>query len=329
MISSSADNRDYCDYTHYVAHDSAVPTVREVTVKSFSQARHIQHPGFQLLSMTTPMELVPVNEQRTFVDRPCHLPNIDFSYNTVYWPFSILTFIALLYVNQRRSRRAGAGFPPSSLPSTPMRRSPLHSPLLQPRPESAIWSPYTPITASPKGSFPTSLRTPNVHSTSTPTLQAFARSRPTSPKGTPLLTPVRFPLAEDEDDHGSYPAAQYTTSYFPESASFHDDGEHELEGTHPAHFLSQHSPPITMSTYRNQPGWSWTFVFGGRVRRLCVPRPYLSSASVRGLMRDLVAVGGLSKAPVGSSPWQATVVDMLAVLWPAVCIWFFIIFWAF
>ncbi|KAG5353479.1 hypothetical protein C0989_006293 [Termitomyces sp. Mn162] len=53
----SGDNRDYCEYTHIAKKTKTGHTgadIREVTVKSFSTAKHIRYPGFQLISLINP-----------------------------------------------------------------------------------------------------------------------------------------------------------------------------------------------------------------------------------------------------------------------------------
>jgi hypothetical protein len=311
----SADNRDYCEYNHHTAHRSEIRIVREVTVKSFSQARHIRNPGFQLLSLTTPLELVPMSEQRSFVDQPCTLPNISMSYTTIYWPLAVVTFLTLFYINTLRARRLR--FTAPSLPPSPKPRfkSPLHSPLLQPQSDSAVWSPYTPITTSPKSSFPATLRTPYVHPSSTPTLQAFAR--PVTPRGSPLLTPLRFPT--DEDDPSIYPV-QYANHDL--DGSFHEDGEQE--GGQPALFLPP-PPPYMLS--KRKPGLSWVFTFRGRRRCVRIPLPRLTWSECRDLLKDFIS--GSGSAFSTKSALSTTLVDSLAVFWPAVLCWLIIVCWLF
>ncbi|KLO20354.1 Metallo-dependent phosphatase, partial [Schizopora paradoxa] len=94
----SADDHDYCDYTHKVLldEDNEAFTVREVTVKSFSMAMGIKKPGFQLLSLL-PHESGTVFPQgvNTFADAPCLLPDQLTIYIERYLPLFVFTLIAL------------------------------------------------------------------------------------------------------------------------------------------------------------------------------------------------------------------------------------------
>ncbi|KAI0344733.1 hypothetical protein BDW22DRAFT_1326677 [Trametopsis cervina] len=106
----SGDDRDYCEYSHNVTGIAGVPgdsSVREVTVKSFSPDKHIDHPGFHLLSLVTPQSAVDQQhspDAPTFADSPCFMPSPT---TTLYLPFIAMTLLVLLIASLRQppSRR--------------------------------------------------------------------------------------------------------------------------------------------------------------------------------------------------------------------------------
>ncbi|KAL1717433.1 hypothetical protein EV715DRAFT_274297 [Schizophyllum commune] len=100
----SGDNRDYCEYNHTSRHiDPETRTkiseesVREVTIKSFSMARNIHHPGFHLLSLVEPSIGAP-----SLADTACFLPDQPGLFSALYWPFVVITTLLLLFLNLRK-----------------------------------------------------------------------------------------------------------------------------------------------------------------------------------------------------------------------------------
>ncbi|KAH7908471.1 Metallo-dependent phosphatase-like protein [Hygrophoropsis aurantiaca] len=113
----SGDDHDYCEYVHDLPYSRTQPAgqVREITVKSFSMAMGVRHPGFQLLSLTSSaassdtLTQIPSPPLTT----PCLLPDQLGIYLFIYVPFIILSLIFLLIVNiyRYRSRNSHPTFP--------------------------------------------------------------------------------------------------------------------------------------------------------------------------------------------------------------------------
>ncbi|TFY73846.1 hypothetical protein EWM64_g10165, partial [Hericium alpestre] len=102
----SGDDHDYCEYAHSLPFDDDHPIspsrVREVSIKSFSMAMGIHHPGFHLLSLLNPDPLQEnPAEQRTFADRPCFLPDQIRVYLSLYAPLFIATLLLVLHHSMR------------------------------------------------------------------------------------------------------------------------------------------------------------------------------------------------------------------------------------
>ncbi|KAI1796433.1 Metallo-dependent phosphatase [Ganoderma leucocontextum] len=100
----SGDDHDYCEYVHTVpVSDTKRPSpplsVPEITVKTFSIAMGIRHPGYQLLSLVPPS---PGRGTPTVAHQPCLLPDQLGIYLNVYIPLISLTLIVLLATNARR-----------------------------------------------------------------------------------------------------------------------------------------------------------------------------------------------------------------------------------
>ncbi|KAG6873416.1 hypothetical protein C0995_015841 [Termitomyces sp. Mi166 len=272
----SGDNRDYCEYIHIAKKTKTGHTgtdVREVTVKSFSMAKHIRHPGFQLISLINP---TTDPSQKSFLDTSCSLPDQYGIYSQVYFPFFLFTVFSLVILSLLR-RRYGR------IPQFhPLKLSPRSSgtSTLEASPESATWSSYTPAAPnSPRSTLPPSLRTPTTHAP--PTLRV---SRPAISVGSPLLPPMYY-SHDDDDDEVMYPL-QYATRQ--------DDGRREVGEWSTGHNRVNLEPLIPHFTLAPRPkpttrrGWSysWTFVFRGRRMSISVPTFSL------GLLKD---VGDLFK----------------------------------
>ncbi|KAJ3488923.1 hypothetical protein NLI96_g2490 [Meripilus lineatus] len=107
----SGDDRDYCDYSHQISsyldiEDPAHPSVREVTVKSFSPVKYVRNPGFHLLTLVPPRQSHSDKSFKTFADSPCLLPAHLSHYRSHYLPFTFLTFIVLV-LSHYRNRKQG------------------------------------------------------------------------------------------------------------------------------------------------------------------------------------------------------------------------------
>src|SRR3984957_19645669 len=309
----SGDNRDYRDYTHSVTLSrgelDVKMTVREVTVKSFSMANQIRRPGFQLFSLVSPPLPPAPPAPQTFADTPCLLPDQYGIYTSVYAPCLSLTMFILFLLTLYRLRHLRAA-PPTPISLSPHSTRLSNTPLLHP--ESAIWSPHTPVVSpahksvSPRvGSFH-SLRTPNAPTA--PALRAF--SRPSTPHASPLLSPMLV-THDDDDDESMYPA-QYAIPRDGQGQSngnawIVDHGEDDRD--------ADYGYGRTSSYFLPAPGvdkkrWSWSWSANVRGRRL--------NATIRlpGL-RDL-------QETFGRPRWhmlRGMLVDMLAVAWPPVIVW--------
>ncbi|KAI0769691.1 hypothetical protein BD413DRAFT_694218 [Trametes elegans] len=107
----SADDKDYCDYVHVppkpigaaaaaLSPNASSQAVREVTLKAFSPASDIRHPGFQLLSLGTP----PQPGTPNLASQPCFLPDYANVYAWRYTPLLVLTVLVLTLLRARNAR---------------------------------------------------------------------------------------------------------------------------------------------------------------------------------------------------------------------------------
>ena len=308
--------------------------IREVTVKSFSLANQIRRPGFQLLSLVSPS---PVSHSaHTFADTPCFLPDQYSIYSSVYGTFFLFTLLLLFLSNIYRTRQS-RGSPPTPISLSPVteRHNGSGTPVLHP--ESAVWSPYTPVSphaiprsTSPRSSIPSSVRTPN--GPAAPTLRAF--SRPSTPHTSPLLSPMVVPH-DDDDDESLYPA-QYAVRregyVYPNSATWpssQTDNDHQhtdQSRTNTSQFLP--APGLRVPE-RQRWSWSRTFIIRGRRLRLNIQPP--SSFSLTWLKMLFSAGANLGEIRVGKrrSVVVGTAVDGLAIAWPAIVVWVAIAQWMF
>lgn len=320
----SGDDRDYCEYAHHV---TSTDTVREVTVKSFSMARDIRRPGFQLLTLVSPTSLATSPSSATHFDRPCFLPDQYSTHCAVYLPLALISFLSLTLINLRRPRR--------------QRLSILDHEAIPPLPLSGIptaWSPAGPPRSPRANFFGTNsprLRTPVPNSVSrtyaaTPVRRASARTL------SPLPTSARSPglnPAEDDDYDELYPA-QYAIrrdEMFQLSNGHYEDEE----------LLKPHS---TLSTYFPAPKakdvvphkydgsrlpWSWSFVLVGRRHRITVPLLSLQlfstcGAGVRVFFHDLIMGrrAGRDNLP------RDVIMDCASVFFSAFGLWMAIAWWS-
>ncbi|RDB25239.1 hypothetical protein Hypma_007764 [Hypsizygus marmoreus] len=307
----SGDNRDYCEYIHVSKDKTGAADVREVTVKSFSMANNIRHPGFQLLSLIEPSS-VAGSAQSSFLDRPCFLPDQYGIYTAIYLPFLIFTGLTIfVFALVRRNARVPHIEPLTISPQSSSGRS---SPL-PPPPESAIWSPYTPaVSVSPKAALPSYMRTPNA-----PAGPTFRVSRPATPLGSPLLPPMFY--TQEEDDEAMYPS-QYSSRR--DSRTHEDDEEwspgHNGLNSDPQipHFTSA---PGLKPVVNRRWSWSWTFVFRGRRRRMTLRAPAFSWATLAALA-ELFRTD--RHAVTRQHILRTALRDGLSILWPIVIVWAFL-----
>lgn len=285
-------------------------------------ANHIRRPGFQLLSLTDPPSL-PSPSHKSLADTPCLFPDQFAIYTNLYIPFAVITLLGLLLWNGHRVRRLRRAFLPaistSSRSDSSGRSSGPTSPL-QPL-DSSIWSPYTPaVPVSPRSSLPPSLRTPNA--LSGPTLRTA--SRPTTPLGSPFLSPMIY-QQEDEEEESMYPA-----QYAYRSPPLADEGwspDHDQE-TQPSLDASSRSSyflptPGSQSAAHHRLSWTWTFEFAGRRRRMTIRPPLVSWSAFRdllGLLEGMDADASLRRRGIVKS----TVLDVFSIGWVAAFVWAFI-----
>lgn len=355
----SADNRDYCDYTHVLPGTRAdgrsyVNAVREVSVKSFSMSVHIRKPGFQLLSLVHPA-LVANPDYHSFADTPCLLPDQGWIYSGFYLPCIVITMFALIFLNLNK-KRLFAPKKPENISITP---SPRSSGRNSPNPGfnadsphwNAPWSPFSPAApVSPRTTLPSYLRTPHTRSASATHLVASlpGSPAPSSPTAVSIPMPFSEPGDDDYDDDVMYPT-QYATRRDGHSLRPREDDDwlhvgHHNEKDEPENGLRprDHDPERSTTSPRLQSqfilapdqfksssakkgrfSWSYTFVFRGRRRRISVGIP--SWNALHNLL-DLFGLGSLSESHLGSRRHRLGVVmsvllDTLSVFWPAMITW--------
>lgn len=293
--------------------------IREVTVKSFSMSNHISRPGFQLISLVDP---TPTG--KSFIDAPCVLPDPYSVYTSLYTPLAFLTLISLFIFNTYRARRLrNIVLPPISLSphTSPLAHTPLH-------PGPDVWSPYTPpVPVSPRSALPPSLRAPNA--AAGPTMRAA--SRPVTPLGTPLASPLLGPPAfhhphhhEEEEEDALYP-----TQYAVQRNGHVSDGEGEewpARGSDPApsYFLpGLNAKPAAAHGW----AWSWTFVFRGRRRRMTVSVPTWSS--IREFAAQIAPGADADMLLRRRGVAWSTVIDGLGIFWSTLFVWIICAWWMF
>ena len=338
LLYDSADNRDYCEYVHVrpgVSDDTTNPhgPIREVTVKSFSMSVHIKRPGFQLLSLVDPTKLANP-DLKSFADTPCLLPDQYRIYTSFYVPCMLFTFLILVLFNISRARfralRANLSLAP-----------PTHSSSGRPGLWSAIWPPYArTLSVSPPGTLPSHIRIP--HSPARKTM--LVASRPESPhpvSPTSLVTPYPDP---DEDEEDTLYPAQYAVRRDGHKQREDDDWSHigrsREEETyemisdqeagrgnssgpqvHPE-FITAPDHTQHLSSVRRHNGWSYTFMLGGRARRIVLRLPTWNA--VQNLV-DLFGLSGSDFVPGRRRDrWMSVILDGLSVFWPAAIVWMII-----
>ncbi|KAF9481518.1 hypothetical protein BDN70DRAFT_876156 [Pholiota conissans] len=341
----SADNRDYCDYTHVLPgarQYSSNPTnsIREVTVKSFSMSSHIRRPGFQLLSLVDPAKLGN-SRSRTWADSPCLLPDQDRIYTSLYLSSLVFTLLVMVVLRVRGQRRKPlrdlAVLTPS--PRSSGRNTPAVLIETDPAQFSATWSPFSPfIPTSPRPALPSHIRTPRSASNSTTHLVASLPGSPAPSSPSTLLVPMPYSEDDDGEDNDTMYPAQYAMRR--DSYSFHQKEDDEwsniqdevyFDTVHDSESVSQsvllstsHQSEFVSTPHRSRHAmalkkrtWSYTFVLKGRRRRISISLP--SWSSLNNLL-DFLGLG--SETSLSARKRQSNVLlSVLSVLWPALVAW--------
>ena len=343
-IYDSADDRDYCEYVHVRPGDADDVTnphgpIREVTVKSFSMSVHIRRPGFQLLSLVDPAKLASP-DLKSFVDAPCLLPDQYRIYTSFYAPCILLTFLILVLLNLSRSRFRALRKNLSLAPPTTRSSSGRASPSADSGLWSATWPPYTPaLPVSPPGTLPPHIRTPRTPHTPVGSMAMLVASQPGSPSPASPASLVIPYSDQDEDEEDTLYPAQYAVR----RDSHHkreDDGWSHVERSREEEAYEMvsdqevvgggnnlgrqiHSEFITAPDHarhlRRRKGWSYTFMFRGRPRRITLRLPTWTALNN---FFDLFALSGSDLVPRRRKDrWMAVILDALSVFWPAAVVW--------
>lgn len=240
--------------------------MREITVKTFSEATGIRRPGFQLLTLFQPSPALTTSH----LDMPCFLPDARGIYYTVYFPLALVTALLLLICNIRQPRRYQASsIEAEAASSSSGGSSPLLSPLL--------------LSPNPRISIQLSVRSPMPNSASKFYSASHARltPRPSSPLASPRPSPRSATFnGEDEDYDELYPA-QYATrkddrppvflnGIPPEFLRFQPENRMvtPLSAKFPA---PDRQLPRFLHKRAASLNYTWSFVFGGKRRRISVP----------------------------------------------------------
>lgn len=292
----SADDRDYCDVTH--ALPSSHKEIHEITVKSFSPARHISRPGFHLLSLAGA-------PSPAHAHAPCLLPRTDGTLAWSYVPALCLTVLVLIVAHMRRANHAARlrlTTPASPLPS--------HAESKLPAAAAVVPSPYSASSAysysyaysntPPTGSQPRRDR-------DRPQRPALPAAPPRAPRTQPpplSLSPLQPTQEEDEqDDDGVRAHYLYIPPASPVPGDLLARRQYPVRGASPDRVGAATGPPAR--------AWSFTyaFTFRGRRRRMAVQAPawWPRRGGARRRKRQEV--------------WSAVGRDFGRVMGPAIVVW--------
>ncbi|KAH9037070.1 hypothetical protein EDB85DRAFT_1937809 [Lactarius pseudohatsudake] len=286
----SADDRDYCDVTHTLPGSGT--EIHEITVKSFSPARHISRPGFHLLSLAgTPSP--------AHAHAPCLLPRAGGTLAWLYLPALCLTILILIVTHMRRTNHAAClrlTTPASPLPS--------HADPKQPPP--AVPSPY-----SASSAYSYSYAYSNTPPTVTGSQPRRDRDRaPRPPPPPPPLALSQSPLQptpeEDEQDEDGV-RAHYL--YMPPVLARRQYSAHGTSPDRTGAPTAATGPPLRAWSF------AYAFTFCGRRRRLAVQAPAWWP-------RRSEAGRGGARRRRRREVWSAVGRDMGRVFGPAIVIWF-------
>jgi ethanolamine phosphate phosphodiesterase len=300
----SADDRDYCDVTHVVP--SSGEEIHEITVKSFSPARHITQPGFHLLSLY-PGQLT------SHAHVPCLLPRPSGTFVRLYIPAAFFTIIILIFAHVRRAKNA------SRLRLTTASPLPSHaeltklSPVPSPYSASSAYSySYAYTNTPPHSQRGFGDRTRFQHPPRLESLHALhGTAAPLSPLSTPLpvsppppLPPLSSALEEEEHD-----GVQAHYLYMPPASPFASD---LLARRHSARTGS----PVEAITGQPARAWSftYTFTFRGRRRHIAIHAPAWWPRRSRRRRKE-------------NEVWNAVGKDLGRVAAPALVTWVALIWW--
>ena len=303
-------------------HRSDLPPIREVTVKTFSEARNIRRPGFQLLTVFQPSPALTA----THLDMPCFLPNAQGIYYTVYLPLALLTVFLLLICNIRQPRRYQA-------PTVDDEATSDGSDAISPLPSPSL------LTLNPPTSIQINVRSPVPNSASKFYSASHARLAPRMLS--PLPSPLNSPRPLEDDDYDELYPAQYATrrddmppvflnGIPPEFQQFDPESRLRtpLSAKFPAPDPLRQLPRLTHRRGASAK-YTWSFVFGGRRRRISVPiitpeRAWAWCRSSASFVTDLLRgrrVGGVDLT-------RDLLMDCLSVFftagltWSVLCWWF-------
>ncbi|KAI9453151.1 hypothetical protein BJY52DRAFT_861070 [Lactarius psammicola] len=306
----SADDRDYCDITH--ALPSSGREIHEITVKSFSPARHISRPGFHLLSLAgTPSP--------AHAHAPCLLPRAGGTLARLYLPALCLTVLVLIIAHMRRANHAARlrlTTPASPLPS--------HA---DPKPAVPPTDP-SPYSASSAYSYSYAYsNTPSMGSqprrerdrAQRPALPAAPprASRPPPPPPPLALSTLRPMQEEDEQDEDGV-RAHYL--YMPPASPVPGDllarRQYSTRSASP-----DRSGTETAATGPSPRAWSFSyaFTFCGRRRRVAVHAPAWWPRRDGG---GGGGGGGGARRRRRREVWSAVGRDLGRVIGPAIVVWF-------
>ena len=274
--------------------------IHEITVKSFSPARHITQPGFHLLTLypgATPYH----------AHAPCLLPRAEGTFTRLYTPAMGLTVIILVVVHMQRARGAAR----LRLATASPLPSHVECTQLSPPPLPPLPSPYS---ASSAYSYS----------------YAYTNTLPNSQRGRDR-THFELPKGNLRLDLGGYrtSGASRQSPQPPPTSLDHDEGEQDSVRAHyvyvppasplPGDLLARRhsvraSSPVTTVTGSTRRAWSftYTFMFRGRRRRIAVHAPVWWRTGTR---------------RKGNEVWVAVGQDVVKVTAPAVMTWVALVWW--
>ena len=292
----SADDRDYCDVTHSLP--ASDEQIHEITVKSFSPARHITQPGFHLLSLypgPTP----------SHAHAPCLLPRAEGTFIRLYIPAVGLTVAILVIVHIRGARHAARLrlATASCLPSHVDAEQRSHTtPVPSPYSASSAYSytyPYSNTPPSSQGGGDRNHFEPPRRG-SKPAQNGYKNFGP------PRTAPLLILPTQDDDEHDGV-RAHYL--YVPPASPLPGD---LLARRHSARATS----PVAAVTGPTARAWSfaYTFTIRGRRRRIAMRAPAWWPRRT-GTRRK------------GSEVWRAVGRDLGRVTTPALIMWVALVWW--
>jgi hypothetical protein len=310
-------------------------------VKSFSMSVHIRRPGFQLLSLVDPSTLASPH-LKSFADAPCLLPDQYRIYTSFYAPCILFTFLILILLNLSKTRFRGLRKNLSLAPPITRSSSGRASPNVDSGLWGATWPPYAPtLPVSPPGSLPPHIRTPH---TPSGTMTMLVASQPGSPRPASPASFV-FPYSdrdEDDDEEDTLYPAQYAVRRDSHKQREDDGWSHvERGGEEDAYDMVNdqeaagggnslgrqihHSEFITAPDHaarhaRSHKGWSYTFMYKGRPRRITFRLPTWTGLNNCVDLFELSGSSGLVPRR-RRDRWMTVILDALSVFWPAGIVW--------